>query len=93
VALAVAKRAGEKSRDVAEKLRQQLDSVPWLASVELSGPGFLNVSLSDGVVLDRLRQRQNLPKLGVAQTQVDEVVVLDYSAPNEESDVIPEPPL
>jgi arginyl-tRNA synthetase len=61
--------------------------------VELSGPGFLNVSLSDGVVLDRLRQRQNLPKLSVAQTQVDEVVVLDYSAPNEESDVIPEPPL
>jgi arginyl-tRNA synthetase len=82
VALAVAKRAGEKPRDVAEKLRQQLDSVPWLASVELSGPGFLNISLSDGVVLDRLRQRQNLPKLGVAQTQVDEVVVLDYSAPN-----------
>jgi arginyl-tRNA synthetase len=82
VALALAKRAGEKPRDVAEKLRQQLDSVPWLASVELSGAGFLNISLSDAVVLDRLRQRQNLPKLGVAQTQVDEVVVLDYSAPN-----------
>jgi len=82
VALAVAKRAGEKPRDVAEKLRRQLDTVPWLASVESAGPGFVNITLSDAVVLDRLRQRQSLPKLGVVQTQVDEVVVLDYSAPN-----------
>lgn len=82
VALALAKRAGEKSRDVAEKLRQQLDSVPWLASVEVTGAGFLNIFLSDGVVLDRLRQRQNRPKLAVVETQVDEVVVLDYSGPN-----------
>lgn len=82
VALALAKRAGEKPRDVAEKLRQQLSGVPWLASVELAGPGFLNIFLSDEVVLDRLRQRHNQPKLGVAETQVDEVVVLDYSGPN-----------
>jgi arginyl-tRNA synthetase len=82
VALALAKPAGDKPRDLAEKLRQQLNDVPWLASVELAGPGFLNISLSDEVVLDRLRQRQQDPKLGVGQTQLDEVIVIDYSGPN-----------
>lgn len=82
VALALAKRADEKPRDLAEKLREQLAGVPWLASVELSGPGFLNICLSDSVVLDQLRQRQQHPRLGVAQTQSDEIVVLDYSGPN-----------
>lgn len=82
VALSLAKRAGEKPRDLAEKLRRQLSGVPWLASVESTGPGFLNISLSNGVVLDRLRQRQYRPKLGVVESLVDEVVVLDYSGPN-----------
>ena len=82
VALALAKPAGQKPRDLAEKLRRHLNAVPWLASVELAGPGFLNISLSDRVVLDRLQQLQQDPKLGVSQTQLGEVIVLDYSGPN-----------
>jgi arginyl-tRNA synthetase len=82
VALVLAKRAGEKPRDLAEKLRTHLDDVSWIASVELSGPGFLNISLADHAVLDRLGQRRGHPKLGVAETQAGQVAAIDYSAPN-----------
>jgi hypothetical protein len=63
-----------------KKLRIHLDDVSWIKSVELSGPGFLNMSLADHAVLDRLEQRSNHPKLGVVETQAGQIVAIDYSA-------------
>lgn len=82
VALPLAKRLGGKPRDLAARLREQLAGVPWLASVEVSGPGFLNISLSDAALLDRLAVRLSDPRLGVPRTQASQTVVVDYSGPN-----------
>lgn len=49
VALALAKRAGQKPRDLAEKLRPHLAAVPWITEVALSGPGFLNLNVTDKI--------------------------------------------
>lgn len=46
VALALAKKAGRKPRDLAEQLRPHLDGVTWITSVELSGPGFHNITVT-----------------------------------------------
>jgi arginyl-tRNA synthetase len=50
--------------------------------VELSGPGFLNISVSDEALLSRLEHRRDQPKLGVAETQDGQIATVDYSAPN-----------
>ncbi|MGP3971041.1 arginine--tRNA ligase [Streptomyces sp. 6N223] len=83
-ALPLARRTGLRPRDLAATLRDRLagQGLPWLTSVEVSGPGFLNISLSDAALLERLAARLADPRLGVPPTQTSQRVVVDYSAPN-----------
>ncbi|MEO1265528.1 MAG: arginine--tRNA ligase, partial [Pseudomonadota bacterium] len=46
-ALVLAKRAGQKPREIAELLKAKLDADDDLASIDIAGPGFLNVRLAD----------------------------------------------
>ncbi len=45
LALAVAKKAGVAPRDLAQALATRLSGTPGIASVEIAGPGFLNIRL------------------------------------------------
>ena len=46
-ALALAKRVGAKPRDVAQRIVDHLDLDGICRSVEISGPGFLNLTLAE----------------------------------------------
>ncbi|MFD8121069.1 hypothetical protein ACFV3T_08190, partial [Streptomyces albidoflavus] len=46
VALRLAREAGRSPREVAEVLRGRLAAAPGIAGVEVTGPGFLNVTLA-----------------------------------------------
>ncbi|OYU16553.1 MAG: arginine--tRNA ligase [Alphaproteobacteria bacterium PA4] len=48
-AMVLAKPAGMKPRDIAVMLAQQLARLPDVASAEVAGPGFLNLTLDPGV--------------------------------------------
>ncbi|MFF3729813.1 ArgS-related anticodon-binding protein NrtL [Streptomyces sp. NPDC002476] len=48
VALQLARPAALPARDVAEIIRERVRGVPGIGVVEVTGPGFLNFSLSDG---------------------------------------------
>ncbi|MGI5402946.1 ArgS-related anticodon-binding protein NrtL [Streptomyces sp. CA-135486] len=48
VALRLAGPAGQQPRDVAEVLRDRIAEAPGIASVEITGPGFLNITLGEG---------------------------------------------
>ncbi|MDT3398081.1 arginine--tRNA ligase [Streptomyces sp. B1866] len=82
VALSLAKRVGQAPRDLAATLSDHVSTAPFVASVEVSGPGFLNIILSDTVLLERLSARLEDPHLGVSRTQESQRVVVDYSGPN-----------
>jgi arginyl-tRNA synthetase len=82
VVLSVAKRLRRKPRDLALELRAHLAEVPWIAAVQVSGPGFLNITLEDGYLVNRLSTRCQAPRLGVPATQEGQTAVVDYSAPN-----------
>ena len=56
VALALAKSAGRKPRDIAEALRSRLQSDARLARVEIAGPGFINFFLADSATHDEMRR-------------------------------------
>ncbi|WP_112321463.1 arginine--tRNA ligase [Oceanibium sediminis] len=47
-AMVLAKPAGKKPRDIAEALAQRLEGHGLVASVQVAGPGFLNLTLVDG---------------------------------------------
>ena len=48
-AMVLAKQVGMKPRDLAEQIATRLESDPTVASVEVAGPGFINVSLVDEI--------------------------------------------
>jgi arginyl-tRNA synthetase len=52
------------------------------ASVEISGQGFINLTLSDGFVTDLLTAAGSDERVGVAITADPQRIVIDYSAPN-----------
>src|ERR1700722_19565536 len=52
------------------------------ASVEISGPGFINLTLSEQFVTDLIAAAGADERVGVAVTDDPQRIVIDYSAPN-----------
>ncbi len=80
-ALALAKRLGLPPREVAARLVEHLDVSDVCETVEISGPGFVNLTLAAawiGAEATRVRQDD---RVGVPREQPQRVVI-DYSAPN-----------
>ena len=53
-----------------------------IAAVEVAGPGFLNLTLTDAALAGQAAERLGDPRLGVAPTAVGQTTVIDYSQPN-----------
>ena len=82
-ALSVAKSIGRAPRDVANDVVGRLGDVSDMcASVEVAGPGFLNVTFSASFIADQVRAALGDGRLGVRAVPAPETVVVDYSAPN-----------
>ncbi len=54
-AMALAKRAGVRPRDLAGRLAERLAAHPDVASAEVAGPGFVNLRIADDFWRERLR--------------------------------------
>jgi len=78
--MAVAKSLGENPRAVAERVVDHL-AIADLASVEIAGPGFLNLTLTTAFLDTQLRASLADDRLGVSVT-IGRTAVIDYSAPN-----------
>ncbi|WP_433761044.1 arginine--tRNA ligase [Nocardia sp. CA-135398] len=83
VALAVAKRVGVRPAEFAAELVAALESGGGLFdAVTVSGPGFLNIALSDHAVWEQVSARLAGDRLGVPDSERGRRTVVDYSAPN-----------
>ncbi|SEK23196.1 arginine--tRNA ligase [Nonomuraea pusilla] len=80
VAMSLAKRLRRSPREVAEAIRAELSGFP--GTVEVSGPGFLNITLSDEWIESEAGRMLADPRLGVGTITPAQTVVIDYSAPN-----------
>jgi arginyl-tRNA synthetase len=81
-ALAMARRLGRPPRDIAAEVLGRVDLSGLVASAEVSGPGFINVTISDTALAEELRAINGDDRLGVPVADRVETVVVDYSAPN-----------
>ena len=77
-ALALAKRAHSRPAELAAAVAAGLEGV----EVELSGPGFLNITVPDGAVWGQVVARLASDRLGVEASEDGRRTVIDYSAPN-----------
>ncbi|HSZ81664.1 MAG TPA: arginine--tRNA ligase [Polyangia bacterium] len=82
LALALAKRAKKNPREVATAIAAKLAPDDVIAKVEVSGPGFLNLTLRADYLSGLLARMGADARLGVARVAAPETVVIDYSSPN-----------
>ncbi len=80
--MGLAKRLGRNPREVAEDLVASLSLEGLVAEIEIAGPGFLNLTLSDDVLIAQLAEMAASSNLDLPPTEAGQVVVVDYSAPN-----------
>lgn len=80
-ALALAKKVGSAPREVAQKLVAGLDQ-HLLTDVQISGPGFVNLTLADSALWNQVVARSSDERLGIETTQAGVRTVIDYSSPN-----------
>ena len=87
MAMALAKPAGRKPRDVAAAIIERLAAVPGYADLfeppgDPVGPGFINVRVRDDALAAALAVAVRDERLGVPPVARPETIVVDYSSPN-----------
>ena len=82
IAMMLAKPAGMKPRDLAEKLIAALPADPSISKVDIAGPGFLNFFQNTDALAQRLEAALGDEHLGVRKAGAHQRVVIDLSSPN-----------
>ena len=84
LALALARKLKKNPREVATAIAAQLAVDDVVAAVEVSGPGFLNITLAATDLAARVEamRADQTGRLAVPATAPVETVVIDYSGPN-----------
>ncbi|MDL4820417.1 arginine--tRNA ligase [Actinomadura opuntiae] len=82
VALPLAKKLGRKPREVADEIVKNLDVTGVVSDVQVSGPGFINLTLSDVWIAGEAQRALEDERLGVPATGHPQKVVVEYSSPN-----------
>jgi arginyl-tRNA synthetase len=81
-ALAAAKQAKTNPRAVAEKVAARLKANPLFAKVEIAGPGFINLDVTDEELGVRLGTMAKDSRLGAPQTGIGKSLVIDFGGAN-----------
>jgi arginyl-tRNA synthetase len=81
-ALPLARRLGRNPREIAAEVVRHARLDDLCRSVEVSGPGFINLTLSGEALASLVADMAGQERLGVAPVADLDTVVIDYSAPN-----------
>lgn len=82
VALQLAGTLGKKPQEVAEKIAEGLRGSGEFSEVTVAGPGFINLRVSDKVLVSELEKMLSDSNYGRPTSYKGKVVVAEYSDPN-----------
>ncbi|MGR4853129.1 arginine--tRNA ligase [Streptomyces sp. LARHCF252] len=82
--LALAKKEKANPRELATQVVDRVESGEVIKDVEVSGPGFLNITITDRAITENLAARwaDDTGRLGVPQAGQPGTTVIDYAQPN-----------
>jgi arginyl-tRNA synthetase len=80
--LPLAKSLRVNPRELASRIADELTGDGLIAECEVSGPGFLNLTVADRAIWRQMELRRGDPRLGIPATDPGHVTVIDYSQPN-----------
>jgi arginyl-tRNA synthetase len=81
-ALAAATRAGRNPRELATAVAAALADDPSLESVDVAGPGFINLKVSDAALAARANDLAADDRAGLSPVAAPRRVLVDYGGPN-----------
>jgi arginyl-tRNA synthetase len=81
-ALPAAKAAKQNPRAIAEKIAARLKTNPIFSKVEIAGPGFINLDVTDDAAAARIGAMARDKNLGAPDTGKDKTVVIDFGGAN-----------
>jgi arginyl-tRNA synthetase len=81
--LALAKKAKANPRELATRVVTEVVTGEVIKDIEVSGPGFLNITLTDRAIIENLAARHaDTDRLGVPYAEDPGTTVVDYAQPN-----------
>ena len=80
-AMPLAKKSGQVPRELAQKMVDEVQLDDLCESVEVAGPGFINLKLRTDWLQQKAREIVGDERLGVQQVESKKIVI-DYSSPN-----------
>jgi arginyl-tRNA synthetase len=80
--LTIARQLRTNPRELSSMVAVGLAPDDLIARCEVSGPGFLNLTLADAAIWRQMASRRGDPRVGVPATDTGSVTVIDYSQPN-----------
>ncbi|NBB94122.1 MAG: arginine--tRNA ligase [Planctomycetes bacterium] len=80
--MAAAKKLGTNPRELADKVVKALDLSDLAESVDVAGPGFINIKLDDEFLAARANEMAADDRFGLPTPAEPQTVVVDYSSPN-----------
>lgn len=81
-AMAAAKEAKRAPRDIAGDIVGSVASDPRIDRLEIAGPGFINIAVTDDFLAESMIEVASDDHLGVATHDGDDHWILDYGGPN-----------
>ena len=81
-ALAAAREIRAKPRDIAQKIAARLKADPLFSKVEIAGPGFINLDLTDAALSERAGAMAKDERFGAPETGKGKTLVIDFGGPN-----------
>jgi len=81
-ALAAAKEIKANPRQIAQKIAEHLKADPIFAKVEIAGPGFINLDLTDETLAARMGTMAKDSRLGAPESGRGKTLVIDFGGPN-----------
>ncbi|NHZ70655.1 MAG: arginine--tRNA ligase [Proteobacteria bacterium] len=81
-ALGAAKGAGRNPRDLAAAIVDRVDNGRLIESLEIAGPGFINIQITNEALAGSVAGMADTERLGVAPVDRAMTVVVDYGGPN-----------
>src|SRR6185436_4335479 len=81
-AMAAAKAAKANPKTIAEKIVARLKGDPRIAKLEVAGPGFINISLTDATISKHIDRLQGDERAGVPKHDKPQTVIIDFGGPN-----------
>jgi arginyl-tRNA synthetase len=82
VAMPLGKTLGRDPREIAAEIVSHLETTGLCSSVEVAGPGFINLRLDDAWLAGEVEALGNDDRLGVGVVDRPETIIVDYSGPN-----------